>query len=413
MPVDAAPTSSVVSKPRPTRRRWLIALVIAGVVVVAVESVPDVPGHDQAALAAELVSSDAAGAIATISPFQGVAPPRTCSELQARFGMGNHLFTNSSVGWYASIWPSYQALLALETTSLHAGDASCATAFVDDVRAIDANYWDQSLSPFPPAFDQGPNPLHFRSDLPRVDDSLWMALAVMDAYAKTDDPALLGRAEAVFALAVSNWDPRRGGIFWEDHAKGAANDYKAVVSNAPAVLLGVELFSLTGRRSYLTRSEQIFTWLGQNLRDPATGLYADGVRDDRRPAAINKVEFTYNQGIVLGAMVALSKVDPRRYPLIDALHFAETCMAYFGAHRSYGQPGFDAIWAENLLWSAGVADEPGYTRAARTAVAAALRAAPKNRSDLLDVGSEMVLGDLATLDTSSYRNLEPAMAPRR
>jgi Glycosyl hydrolase family 76 len=361
-----------------------------------------VPGHDQSALLTELAASDAGAAVGEIPPFRLEFAGQPCAALESEFGTGNHLFKNSRWGWYASLWPSYQALEALSETALVSGGASCRTQFEDDVAAIDANYWDESLSSSVPAFDQGPNAFHVASDRPRVDDSLWMALAIMNDYSLTHDRVLLERAEGVFRLALSNWDPRRGGIYWEDHTEGTTNTYKSVVSNAPAVLLGAELFVQTGERSYLTRSEAIFRWLEANLRDRRTGLYDDGVADDRRGATVNSVKLTYNQGIVLGALSGLAEVDPSNFSPSDAVRFGIESMTYFAEHRSYGNPGFDAIWAENLLATSGLVDDPSFSRAARASVDAAVRAEPKGPSDLLDTASELALERLAALATGEY-----------
>lgn len=385
----------------------LALLVVAGLL-----SLPGVPGHDQAALGSQLAVSDAVGAWQKIDPFHHAEAASACAMLPSTFGVGNHLFKNSSIGWYASIWPSYQALEAMKVTSLRPGESACAGAVDDTVRAIDANYWDEDFGNWPAAFDQGPNPFHFRFDLPRVDDSLWMALAIMDDYAATGDRALLARAEAVFRLAVANWDPRRGGIYWEDHAPGATNDDKTVVSNAPAVVLGLELYAQTGQPAFRAWSERIFTWLEGNLFDPRTGLFDDSVGQGppvRRPTTI----LTYDQGIVLEAMAALSRVDPTAYPLVRATTFAQVAMRYFAEHGSYGQPGFDAIWAEDVLWTASLEPGPPFAGAARASVQLAAEKDRGHAGDLLDTSSETTLGELAGLAPTSYGRLGPVLVKVR
>jgi hypothetical protein len=216
------------------RRRWL-AVAVALAVVVALESVPDVPGHDQAALVGSLVASDATAALSEIPVFHRGGSGRPCAALESEFGVGNHLFKNNRIGWYASLWPDDQALEDLYVTSLEPDGAGCLRDFDVDVSAIDANYWDQSSGGAPPAFDQGPNPLHLPSDYPRLDDGLWTALAVMTDYSATGDRALLRRAEAVFRVTIANWSRHGGGITWEDHLTGSTDDQESVVSNAPAV----------------------------------------------------------------------------------------------------------------------------------------------------------------------------------
>jgi hypothetical protein len=406
-PETAASDAAVPAAARkgPRRRRWrrrLAIVVLAVVVASGVGSVPGVPGHAQAALAAQLAVSDAGAAVGKVVPFLAAHPTGACARLESDFGVGNHVFKNDELGLYASVWPSFQALDALYVTSLLPGGGECYRDFQQNLEAIDDTYGDEYLSGFPPGYDQGPRALHLDSDLPRVDDSLWMGLTLMRAYARSSNPALLGRAEDVFALAQRNWDPRAGGVYWEVHAPGASDEGKVVVSNAPAVILGVQLYVRTRNPMYLRWSERIFDWLHEHLSDPATGLYNDHVDDSTHPVTVDTTKYTYNQGVMVGAMVALSAVDPAGYPLGNAVELAEKAMAYFGEHHSYGQPGFDVIWAENVLGLASRYGNAAFTSQARQSVGLAIRAAPANPGDLLDTSSELALGELTRLAPRTY-----------
>ncbi len=376
---------------------------LAVVILAGLESIPGVFGHDQAALAAEIVASDAATAASKIDPFGHHTSMEPCADLESTFGVGNHLFKNRQFGFYASVWPSYQALSAFYLTSLFPGKSACSTAFGESLQAMDENYWSQSLPGGLGAYDQGPSAFHFTSDLPRVDDSLWMGLAIMQQYSKTKDPALLERAEEVFSLAQGNWARGIGGVYWE--ATGATNHARTVVSNAPAAILGVELFRQTGDLRYLTWSEMIVAWLDAELRDPTTGLFNDNIDDYGGRTRIDTTKYTYTQGMMVGAMTALSTVDPTNYPIRDAVELTERSLAYFDAHRSYGQPGFDLIWAENILRTAGLYKNATFTTETRNAVARALTAEPNGRGDLLTVSSETALRELAKLPPDQYDKL--------
>ena len=371
----------------------LLAVAVAG----GAESVPGVPVHAQAALAAQLAISDGRAAVGEVVPFLAAHPAGACARLESDFGVGNRVFKSDELGLYASAWPSFHALDALYVASLLPGGGECYRDFQQNLEAIDGTYWDGYLPGFPPGYDQGPRALHVGSDLPRVDDSLWMGLTLMRAYARGSDPALLERAEDVFALARRNWDSQAGGVYWEVHAPGASHEGKAVVSNAPAVILGVQLYLRTRDPMYLRWSERIFGWLREHLFDPATGLYNDHVNDSTHPVTVDTTKYTYNQGVMVGAMVALSEVDPAGYPLGNAVELAGKAMAYFGEHHSYGQPGFDVIWAENVLGLASRYSKAAFTSQARESVELAIRMAPANPGDLLDMSSEMALGELTRL----------------
>lgn len=394
----------VETRPRARRRRLVAAVLLVVVLAGAVEAVPGFPGHSGASLLGDLALSDAGAVVAkATSPLWG-HQARPCAALESEFGIGNDLLRGTEIGWYASIWPSFQALKALDITSVRSGSEACSRDFAAILRALDAQYWDSSYNGSP-AFDQGPHAFHTHSDLPRVDDSLWMGLANMRGYRMTRDRAFLQRADAVYRLAMAEWDRVKGGIYWEYHTPHSTNVDKAVVSNAPAVVLGAALFSVTGRRGYLTGSSRVLTWLETTLLDPRTGLYDDHIDDHARPPTVDTTTLTYDQGIVVGAMTALATVDPGRFHLEDAVALARRSMAYFEAHRSYGKPAFDAIWATNLLWVVACAHDAALAREARSSLSLAVRAAPARSNSLLRDGGERALDELVHLPASRHAEL--------
>ena len=400
LPEAAGRDAAVPAARKRPRRRWrrtVAGVVLAVAVAGGAESVAGVPGHTQAALAEQLAVSDGGTAAGKVFPFLAAHPADACARLESAFGVGNHVFKSGELGLYASVWPSFHALDALYVASLLPGGGECFRDFQQNLAAIDGTYWDGYLPGFPPGYDQGPRGLHLGWDLPRVDDSLWMGLTLMRAYARTGKPALLERAEVVFALARRNWDSRAGGVYWEEHAPGASDKGRVVASNAPAVILGVQLYVRTGNPMYLRWSERIFAWLHEHLLDPVTGLYNDHVDDSTHPVTVDTTKYTYNQGVMVGAMAALSEVDPARYPLGQAVELAGKAMAYFKEHHSYGQPGFDVIWAENVLGLASRYGNAAFTSRARQSVELAIAAAPPDPGDLLDVSSELALGELTQL----------------
>jgi hypothetical protein len=386
------------------RRRWSAAVLVVAAVAILVR-VPGVPGHHQAYLLGDLAASDAGVALSRSVPFRADEPTRPCEMLESKFEMNNHLLRDHNVGWYGSIWSSYQTLNALYVTSLLPHETECRSDLEDNVGAINAFYWDTSYHGSPAAFDQGPAAIHFHPDPPRVDDSLWMGLALDREYVITRNRAYLGRAEAVFRMAVANWDPRGGGIYWKNHTDGGTGYEKAVVSNAPAVVLGAALYRETGRSSYLTWSARMVSWLQSHLLDPGAGLYNDHVGDDSGPTTLDRDKLTYTQGIMVGALAALAVVDPARYPLSDAVHLADRSMGYFSTHHSYGNPAWDAIWSQYLLWSAGLYRNQAFTQAARASVELALRSDPTGSRDLLFRGAETELRTLSRLPSAEYPQL--------
>lgn len=390
---------------RGRRRRLAVVLVLVALGGVF-ESVPGAPGHDAAALAARLVASDAGVAASKADPFAST-PRDPCAALESSFGVGNGLLRDDWFGFYASIWPSYQALNAFFVTSLLPHNGQCARDYAETLSAIDSSYWSHSVPGMPPAYDQGPAAMHFPSDLPRVDDSLWMGITLMQSYRRTRHEAYLMRAEAVFDLARANWDPRHGGIYWEDHGPGATDFAKSVVSNAPAAVIALDAYQATGRRSYLAWAERIVAWLHSHLLDPADGLYYDHVDNHHRPPVLDRATYTYNQGIMVGCLGLLSEVSPHRYPLSEAISLAQRAMRYFATHHSYKNPAFSVVWGMNLLWVAGLYHHAGFTAEARASVAAAIRAEPNQPGSLLDSASATALRSLSKLPPRDYGELAP------
>jgi hypothetical protein len=360
----------------------------------------------------ELAASDVRTVVTTPVPFLRHANQNPCPGLEVEFGLGDHLLRDHQVGWYAPIWSDYQALEALFAASLLPGHRDCRTDLRDNLRALVENYWDKSYSPDPAAFDQGPNAVHLHWDPPRLDDNLWMGLTLMRSYLASHDSSLLGRAAAVFDLAIHNWDPKRGGIYWEERTPGASDYEKAVVSNAPAVILGAALYSQTGARSYLAWCRRILTWLRAHLFDPRTGLYDDHVNDHGGTVRVDASKLTYNEGVVVAALTALSVVDGGDFPLNRATALAARSMAYFNRRHTYGQPAFDAIWADSVLWTAGLSGKVGFLNQARASVREAAKAAPAAPHSLITFAARTTLQELNRLPASSYRRLGYVRSPR-
>lgn len=377
-----------------------VVLVVAALCGLA--SVPGIPGHPQAALAAQLAVADGKTAVTDVAPFLGTGRAGTCANLESSFEMATGTFKSDRIGWFASVWPSFQALDALYLGSLLPGGENCNRDFQQNLAAIDRTYWDHSVPGFPPDYDQGPSVIHSSSDFPRVDDNLWMGLTLTRAYERSHTAMLLQRAKDVFALAQHDWNSQSGGVYWEVHARGASDEERAVVSNAPAVILGVQLFRLTHDTTYLRWSERIFSWLQRTLFDRSTGLYDDHIQAVAGRVTLDTSKFTYNQGVMIGAMVALASVDPARYTLAPAVTLAKRSMAYFGAHRDYGQPSLDVVWAENVLILAERYGHRSFATNARNSVELAIRAAPSGAGDLTDATSELALRELLRVPTRTY-----------
>ncbi len=127
------------------------------------------------------------------------------------------------------------------------------------------------------------------------DDMAWLALSLqrLDAVGgRRREPRrrvrVLGRA-----LASAHTPDLGGGVYWN-----TARDYKNTPSTAPAALF-------FARAGDTTQAQELLDWLRARLYDPAIGLYLDGVKADGSvEGTVERTVHTYNQGTVLGALVA-------------------------------------------------------------------------------------------------------------
>ncbi len=147
------------------------------------------------------------------------------------------------------------------------------------------------------------------------DDENWMALALLRAHQLTGDPRYLDRAESLALEVVGAWDEtccgeRPGGVWWD-----RAHTQKATAVNAGAALTAARLAMETGDGAWLERARRIYRyWMGEMV-DPDTHQVYDHIETDGRVVAWR---FTYNEGLMIGAAVALHQATGEPGYLDDA-----------------------------------------------------------------------------------------------
>ncbi len=377
--------------------------IFAGAVVTSAVLVPASVFNKDIPLTAEIAKSDVYTAVSELWQMHPGSNEINSERFLARFRLNNGLFKNSDLGWYTSIWPSSVALQALYTTSLLKKNNNYYVDFEKSLKALSQNYWSNSIAN-QSGYDQGLKVFHSHSDPPLVDDNLWMGLINMGVYNKTHNINDLIRAKKIFDLATSQWDKKNGGVYWMVQLESADNHIRAAVSNASLISLGVELYLDTHKVHYLKESEKIFDWINSVLLDPSIGLYNDHITSS---GYVDPVRYTYVQGIMIGAMVSLNRVNPIQYPLSNAIQLANNAMSYFQEHQIYGNPAFDAIWSQNLLRLASYYNNSSFIKRAKQSVSLALKASPKSPRGLLDASGDVVLQDLNKLPVSEYKKILP------
>ena len=133
------------------------------------------------------------------------------------------------------------------------------------------------------------------------DDMSWLGLAMQrcdDRLGTDHGPAIRRLTDEI----LSAWSEREGGgIPWR-----RGDEFKNTPANGPAAIL-------LARTRHLDRAVATVDWIDARLRDPDTGLIWDGLR----PGQIERVVYSYCQGVVLGAEV---EVSSRTYGPRDRIH---------------------------------------------------------------------------------------------
>ncbi|GAB3556016.1 glycoside hydrolase family 76 protein [Arthrobacter tumbae] len=193
------------------------------------------------------------------------------------------------------------------------------------------------------------------------DDMAWLALAALrsaDVAGTRPLPTLTA------ALASAHTPDLGGGLFWN-----TSRDFKNTPATAPAALY----FARIGRAD---KAASLIDWLFTRLLDPATGLLFDGIRIPGERVVTDL--YTYNQGPVLGALLALGDEQSlqRAEDLITAI--ATHLVLPDGALRTHGGGDgglFTGILARYLALAAASPALPEETRTtARTLITTTARA---------------------------------------
>lgn len=170
------------------------------------------------------------------------------------------------------------------------------------------------------------------------DDECWMTIALMRAYDLTGNPKYLAQAQTLYSDVMAGWDttccgPQKGGMWWD-----RAHTQKATAANAGAALAGARLYERTANPSYLGFSQQVYSFWYSNMVDHALFQTCDHINTDG-----TKVwwKFTYNEGLMMGAALALERITGNSAYLTNANNFARFMVVNEVASAAYGALLYD------------------------------------------------------------------------
>jgi predicted alpha-1,6-mannanase (GH76 family) len=151
------------------------------------------------------------------------------------------------------------------------------------------------------------------------DDMLWYALALDRLHTLTGDERFGANARALWEYCLQHgWNDMFGqSMAWRTQQLR----YKNTPANGPFAILAAR-FGARGDQRALAYAQRGFDWLTTRMRN-ADGIVADGI-NRTGDGATDPWRFTYNQGLYIGAAVALAEATGDRIPLILA---EETALA--------------------------------------------------------------------------------------
>lgn len=248
--------------------------------------------------------------------------------------------------------------------------ANAMTVLVNESRIIKTKHY---LSAIDNTFTNASAASHTTDFLNQYDDDEgWWALAWVDAYDLTANPKYLSMAETIFADISSEWDTKTcgGGVWWNKKT-----GYKNAIANelflALAASLANRAASADEKQKYLEWAEREWTWFRNSGMINAQNLVNDGLTSTDPKACTNngRTTWSYNQGVILGGLVELSKADRDPGLLPQAQAIASAAIAHLSDangilvdHSVTGNdaPQFKGVLLRNLMELYAAAPDPQY-----------------------------------------------------
>ena len=159
------------------------------------------------------------------------------------------------------------------------------------------------------------------------DDEAWWANAWVRAYDLTGNTNFLSMAKTIFADLTTGWtnDPCGGGIWWSKD-----NTYKNAIANELFLLTAIRLHQRTpgdgGIGSYFYWATNEWAWFKASGMINGQNLINDGLNG----SCLNNgsTAWTYNQGVILGALTDLYKATGDVTNLNQATAIADAAVVF-------------------------------------------------------------------------------------
>lgn len=155
------------------------------------------------------------------------------------------------------------------------------------------------------------------------DDEEWITLTMIRLYEATKDEKFLNTAKDLWDDIKGGWNTEyaNGGIAWKHSQPWSKN----ACSNGPASLIACRLYSIEKDPEHLEWAVRIYSWLRDNLFNPANGAVYDNV--DGASGNMGTFSLSYNQGTFLAAARHLYHYTGNPVYLKDARRAANYCIS--------------------------------------------------------------------------------------
>jgi predicted alpha-1,6-mannanase (GH76 family) len=165
-----------------------------------------------------------------------------------------------------------------------------------------------------------------RDGLDGNDDDLWAVISSLNLYKLNKSQILLQFAQTQYKHLTDNyWDNTCGGGMWWDHER----TYKNAITNELLLYASTLLYQATGDRLYYTWSFKEWNWFHHSGLINDRSLINDGL--DKHCSNNGQKTYTYNQGVILGALTNLYLMDKDPGHIATATIIAKAAISYLSS----------------------------------------------------------------------------------